>query len=115
MECTINRGDVFYANLKYDGTNLQCGTRPIVVISNQQCNRFSPVITVVCLSTSKTKRPMPTHITLLASETGLQKDSICMCEQPMSIPKTDLLGFVTRLSDKHMNKINEGLRCQLCL
>lgn len=115
MNKLINRGDVFYANLKFDGTSCQSGNRPIVIVSNQQCNRYSPVVTVVCLSTSKTKRPLPTHIALLAEETGLQRDSICLCEQPMSIAKECLSNFVTSLSQEHMSRIDNGLRCQLCL
>lgn len=116
MEHTIiNRGDVFYANLKSDGTSRQSGIRPIVIISNAQCNRYSPIVTIVSLSTSKTKHRLPTHISLLASETGLKMDSICLCEQPMSIAKTDLLNYVTSLSKEHMNRVDDGLRCQLCL
>jgi mRNA interferase MazF len=113
--CIVNRGDVFYANLGFDGTSRQGGIRPIVVVSNQQCNRYSSIVSVVCLSTSKTKRKLPTHINLLAKETGLSKDSICLCEQPMSISKNDLLGFITSLGDKHMRMVDDGLRCQLGL
>ena len=115
MKNTINRGDVFYANLKSDGTSRQSGIRPIIVISNPQCNRHSPIITILTCTTSRTKHPLPTHISLPASETGMKYDSICLCEQPMSIAKTDLLEFVTSLSDEHMEKVNDGLRCQLCL
>ena len=115
IKTVVNRGDVFYADLGHDGTNRQGGIRPIVIVSNQQCNRYSPIVSVVCLSTSKTKHPLPTHIELKAIETGLRKDSICLCEQPMSISKSVLLDFVVALEDKSMRKIEDGLRCQLCL
>ena len=115
MYTTFNRGDVFYADLGYDGTHCQSGTRPIVIVSNQRCNVHSPIISVVCLTTSRTKSKLPTHVTLPAFETGLPKDSICMCEQPMSLPKTKIRDFVTSLSNEYMSKIDNGLRCQLCL
>ena len=115
MKKVINRGDVFYANLGFDGTSRQGGIRPIVIVSNQQCNRHSSIVSIVCLSTAKTKRPLPTHINLFAKETGLSKDSICLCEQPMSIAKNNLIKFITTLSDKHMRMVDEGLRCQLGL
>lgn len=115
MNSHINRGDVFYANINSDGTHCQCGKRPVVIISNECCNRYSPVVSIVCLSTSKLKKPLPTHVPLLALETGLHRDSICLCEQPMSIAKSNLLDFVTHLGVKHMNQIDSGLRCQLCL
>ena len=112
---TINRGDVFYADLGYDGTSRQSGIRPIIIISNQRCNRYSSIVSVVCLSTSQSKASLPTHIKLEAHETGLAKDSICLCEQPMSISKSALRGFVVSLGEKHMRMVDEGLRCQLCL
>jgi len=115
MEFTVNRGDVYYAGLDFDGTSRQGGTRPIVIVSNQACNRYSPIVSVVCLTTAQRKTKLPTHVELLACETGLARDSICLCEQPMSIPKRDLLNFVTSLGEEHMRRIDDGLRCQLCL
>ena len=115
MEVVVNRGDVFYADLGQDSTSRQGGVRPIVIVSNQRCNRYSSVVSAVCLSTSKTKHPLPTHVELKAADTGLKKDSICLCEQPMSIAKSALLGFVLALEGKYMRQIEDGLRCQLCL
>jgi mRNA interferase MazF len=115
MERTINRGDVFFANLGFSGSSRQGGVRPIVIISNQMCNRYSSIVSVVCLTTSKTKAHIPTHVSLSALETGLKKDSICLCEQPMTIAKSDLREFVTTLSTEKMKMVDAGLRCQLCL
>ena len=83
--------------------------------SDTDYTTYSPIISILTCTTSKTKHPLPTHISLLASETGMKYDSICLCEQPMSIAKDDLLEFITSLSDEHMEKVNAGLRCQLCL
>ena len=113
---TVHRGDIFYVDLgKSDGTSKQAGIRPVVVCSNGACNAFSPIITVCGITTSKTKHHIPTHIKLIASETGLSRDSICLCEQPLSISKTDLREYVTTLSDDYMERISDGLRIQLAL
>lgn len=113
---TIHRGDIFYVKLpKPNGTSIQAGIRPVVICSNKACNIHSPIVTVCTISTSKTKHRIPTHIPLLASETGLSRDSICLCEQPISISKTDLLEYVTTLSDEQMEKVSDGLRIQLAL
>ena len=112
----VHRGDIFYVNLgQPNGTSTQAGIRPVVICSNKACNIHSPIVTVCTLSTSKTKHRIPTHVTLLASETGLSRDSICLCEQPLSISKSDLLEYVTTLSDEHMERISDGLRIQLAL
>ena len=113
---TVHRGDIFYVNLgQPDGTSTQAGIRPVVICSNKACNIHSPIVTVCTISTSRTKHRIPTHVTLLASETGLSRDSICLCEQPLSISKSDLLEYVTTLSDEHMERISDGLRIQLAL
>lgn len=83
--------------------------------SDTDYTTYSPIISILTCTTSKTKHPLPTHISLPAAETGMKYDSICLCEQPMSIAKDDLLEFITSLSDEHMEKVNAGLRCQLCL
>ena len=111
----VHRGDVFYADLGYDGTSRQGGIRPIVIVSNPYCNQYSSIISVVSLSTARTKAWIPTHVKIKADESGLEKDSICLCEQPMSIAKTALRRFVVHLDETHMDKIDAGLRCQLCL
>ena len=112
----VHRGDIFYVNLgKPDGTSTQAGIRPAVVCSNKACNMHSSIITICTITTSRTKHRIPTHVTLLASETGLSRDSICLCEQPLSISKSDLLEYVTTLSDEHMERISDGLRIQLAL
>ena len=115
VEQVINRGDVFWADIEYDGTSIQGGVRPIVIVSNQQCNRYSSIISAVCLTTSKTKTLLPTHVSISAKEAGLKQDSICLCEQPMPIAKSKLIRFITALSLKDMRRIEDGLRCQLGL
>lgn len=112
----VHRGDIFYVDLgQPDGTSTQAGIRPVVICSNKACNIHSPIVTVCTISTSRTKHRIPTHVALLASETGLSRDSICLCEQPLSISKSDLLEYVTTLSDEHMERISDGLRIQLAL
>ena len=60
----IRRGDILYVDMgeEYEGS-IQGGMRPMVVVSNNLANKFSPVITVVPL-TSRTykKRYLPTHV-----------------------------------------------------
>ena len=113
---TVHRGDIFYVQLpKQNATSIQAGIRPAVVCSNKACNMHSSIITICTITTSRTKHRIPTHVTLLASETDLSRDSICLCEQPLSISKSDLLEYVTTLSEEHMERISDGLRIQLAL
>lgn len=115
VEQVINRGDVFWADIEYNGTSIQGGVRPVVIVSNQQCNRYSSIISAVCLTTSKTKSLLPTHVSISARKAGLKQDSICLCEQPMSIAKSKLIRFLATLTPEDMRRVEDGLRCQLGL
>jgi mRNA interferase MazF len=113
---TLHRGAVFYANLENDGTSRQSGLRPVVLVSNNLANRHSPVVVIVSLSSQiYKKKRLPVHCLLKASETGLKCDSLALCEQPLSIGKSQLLNYVCSLDDECMSRIDDCLRIQLCL
>ena len=113
---TLHRGAVFYANLESDGTSRQAGLRPVVLISNNLANLHSPVVVIVSLSSQiYKKKKLPVHCLLKASETGLKCDSLALCEQPLSIGKSQLLNYVCSLNKDCMSRIDDCLRIQLCL
>lgn len=87
-EQTPKRGDIYYANLQYQGTHQQTGRRPVIVIQNDIGNRFSPTTIVIPLTSKRKKRYQPTHVLIEANETnGLSMDSIALLEQIQTISK----------------------------
>lgn len=116
----IHRGAVFYVNLgdakDFPPSSIQRGVRPAIIISNESCNRHSSVITILsCSSRCESKAKIPTHVTISANESGMKRDSIVLCEQPISIDKKDLMEYITTLNNEQMSKINQALRIQMCL
>ena len=112
----IHRGDVFYVNLgSDDGTSRQHGLRPVVIVSNEACNKYSSIITILGISSKMTKAKIPTHVFLSKTRNGLPMDSICLCEQPISIPKKELREYVTTISSGDMERISSALKVQLSL
>lgn len=108
------RGEVYYANLGEGKGSRQGGTRPVVIIQNNIGNKFSPTVIVACL-TSKNKKSMPTHVDL-STAVGLELDSKVLCEQILTINKTDLQGnVVCELPQYAMSKIDEALSISLGL
>lgn len=97
-------GDVFTVNFNGEG-HVQSGLRPAVIIQNNVGNVHSPNVIVLPLTSQMKKRNMPTHVLLKASESKLPRDSIVLCENPMTIPKSKLENFITELPEKCMEKI----------
>lgn len=111
----IKRGEIYMANLpKVEGTSIQWGIRPVLVISNEMCNEHSTVINVVPITSSSTKRYIPTHIGV-GIECGLKLESTALCEQIMLIQKDILFKKVGQLGGITMSKINKAILIQVGL
>jgi mRNA interferase MazF len=76
-----------------------------VVFQNNIGNRYSPNVTVLPLTSSLKKRAQDTHVFLPASGTGLLRDSMVLCENPVCIPKEELGDYITILSPVYMGLI----------
>ena len=110
------RGAVYYVDLgEANGTSIQAGVRPCILTSSDINNIHSPNVNIVCLTSSRTKAKLPVHIFISAKESGLHRDSICLCEQQRTVPKTALRQYVTTLPDELMERVSDGLRIQLSL
>jgi mRNA interferase MazF len=101
--------EVWLADLQADGS-VQGGRRPVVILSNNLQNKFSPTVMVAPTTGSKTKRPLPTHVELIASEIGFVKDSVLLCEQTTSINKHRLIKKLIDLPFEYQSKIAEAIR-----
>ena len=63
MERTIRRGDIYYAELNPVIGSEQGGTRPVLIISNNTGNRFSPTVIIAAI-TSRPKKGNCRHISV---------------------------------------------------
>lgn len=113
----IFNGDIFYADLgEEDGTSIQHGIRPVIVVSCNQNNEHSDIIQVVACTSSGTKAQLPTHVPLVPERhNGLSKNSIVICEQIIPISKMQLQSKIGFLKLDEMEKIAKGLKTQLNL
>jgi len=62
----MTRGDIVYVRNdvgKATGSEWS-KNRPAIIVSNDACNKFSPVVEVVYTTTSRRKHLLPTHVIL---------------------------------------------------
>lgn len=110
FEREIHRGEIFYITFKEQIGSEQQGGRPVIVVSNEICNKFSPIVTVVPLTT-KDKKPLPTHVKLNIE--GLPVYGTILCEQVQTVSQYRLSSYVGEV-DKHvMHEIEKALCVQL--
>ncbi len=100
-------GDVYLVDFDGEGS-VQSGNRPAVVFQNNVGNTFSPNITVLPVTSKLKRTEMPTHVVLPARSTGLRRDSMVLCENPVCIPKQRLGKFLISLPGEDMGRIAEA-------
>ena len=65
MERTIRRGDIYYADLNPVIGSEQGGTRPVLIISNDIGNKYSPTVIIAAITSRvRKKKKLPTHLYL---------------------------------------------------
>ena len=115
MEC--RRGDIYFVNFGRDTeSNLQCGIRSALVVSNNRANENSPVITVIPLTARTYKKPhFPTHVLIPETfGTGLARNSMALAEQVSTIDKSCLMEKTGTITDiKIMTEVTKALQIQI--
>lgn len=97
-------GDIYF--MRFDGSGSeQNGWRPGLVFQNNVGNAYSPNVIALPLTSAMKKVGQPTHVVLPASETGLPRDSMVLCENPERMSKERLGRYVTTLSGPRMGQI----------
>ena len=103
------RGDIYIANLNPFKGSEQGGTRPVLVLQNNDGNYFCPTLLVAPLS-SKLKKPnLPTHF-LLKKGRGLMTDSIMELEQIKTIDKCRIKRYVGKITRTQMSGVEDAIR-----
>lgn len=97
-------GEVYLVNFAGGGST-QRGLRPAVIFQNNTGNRYSPNVIVLPLTSSIKKTRQDTHVFIPASGTGLRRDSMVLCENPVCIPKSSLGNYLTSIPEEYMSKI----------
>ena len=107
-EDRIKRGNVFIADLDPTTGSEQNGRRPVVILSNDLNNKYSPTILIAPFTKILKKRYLPTHI-LVRKTSYLKYDSLILLEQIRVIDKSRIISYMGSLLDYQLDKVNRAL------
>lgn len=115
----LKRGEVYIADLPVkEGSRIQGGKRPIVIVSNDKNNQYCDFIHYVPLTSRMKRLDLPVHVEITSE--FLIKPSMALCEQAAREDKIDLLQFINKkigcigkLSEYDMQRISYGVAVQL--
>ncbi len=103
------RGDIYIANLNPFRGSEQGGTRPVLVLQNNDGNFYCPTLIVAPLSSKLKKTNLPTHF-LLKKGRGLYTDSIVELEQIKTIDKSRVQRYVGKITPEQMSGVEDAIR-----
>jgi mRNA interferase MazF len=112
----MKRGEIYDARLEPVEGSEQGGTRPVIIVSRDAINAYSPVVLAIPCTTYQTgKRVYPTQVLIQPPDGGLTNDSIAMADQVRVLSKTRLLRLRGMLSNETMVQLNQALLIALDL
>ena len=109
----VQRGDIYYADLRPVVGSEQGGIRPVLIIQNDVGNKHSPTVICAAITSQIHKAKLPTHVELNCSEYDLAKDSVVLLEQLRTIDKKRLKDKVCHLDNQILDKIVKALGISL--
>ena len=110
MKAVLKRGEIYFANLSPVQGSEQGGVRPVLVIQNDMGNAHSPTVIVLCMTSRLKKRSLPTHVLLEHDQTGLERDSMALCEQVRTIDRSRLISRAGEIGAADMRRVEAALR-----
>ena len=109
----IQRGDIYYADLRPVVGSEQGGIRPVLIIQNDVGNRHSPTVICAAITSQMHKAKLPTFVDLACKVFALAKDSVVLLEQLRTIDKKMLNDKVCHLDEDTLLKIDRALEISL--
>ncbi|MDP2917459.1 MAG: type II toxin-antitoxin system PemK/MazF family toxin [Dehalococcoidia bacterium] len=101
---------VMEANLDPVAGAEQKGTRPVLIVSNEEYNQAMPNVTVLPL-TSTQRRLYPSEVLLAEGKAGQPLESIIMAHQIRTISKKRLGRLLGHLDDPQLrHKVREAIK-----
>ena len=109
----IQRGDIYYADLRPVVGSEQGGVRPVLIIQNDVGNKHSPTVICAAITSQMHKAKLPTHVELKCKEYALAKDSVVLLEQLRTIDKKRLKDKVCHLDNDIIGQVDKALSVSL--
>ena len=107
----VKRGEIIYlkeeAYSKMKG-NIEGGSRPMLVVSNDTGNKHSSICIVAPLTMNRKKFDFPTHAIV-------NQNSIALCEQLFTVSQNDIERKIGEATDEEMIAVNYCLSKSLGL
>ena len=111
----IKRGDIYYANLSPVVGAEEGGMRLVVVISNDEINRYTSTVVVAAITSKKIKLNS-SRVRFSGENIGLVEDYyVILLEQIRTLDKIRIKEKMGHIDDEKMKEVDQALQVSLNL
>jgi len=113
-EVEVSRMEIRWVNLpSVEGSSLQKGWHPCVILQNNKGCKYSPNAQVCTLTSQTLKNRLPTQISISKDRiNGLTKDSVIQVESVTNVPKFLIGELIGKITDDVIAKIDKAIAIQ---
>jgi mRNA interferase MazF len=111
----IKRGDIFLANLEPIKGSEQGGIRPVLIIQNDEGNKYSPLTIIAPITSKKFIKNYLTNVFISKTESHLEKDSTILLNQIKTIDKLRIIKRISSLNSSLMHEVDIAIKTSLGL
>ncbi|MCD6274293.1 MAG: type II toxin-antitoxin system PemK/MazF family toxin [Deltaproteobacteria bacterium] len=88
-------------------------TRPVVVVSNDQNNKFSGTVTILPITSKNINKIYPFEVLLKKGSANLPKNSKARADQIRTLDKSRIVKFIGALEKTEMCRIEKAIKIHL--
>lgn len=111
----IKRGDIILAVLEPVKGSEQGGVRPVLVIQNDEGNKFSPTTIIAPITSRIYEKEYPTNVFIRKEDSLLNNDSTVLLNQIRTIDKRRIIKKIGSLDIYLMSKVDRTIKVSLAL
>lgn len=109
----IQQGQVWLCKPLMTGGSVESKTRPMIIISNNQSNRFSPNVNAIPITSARDEVRGVYQLQYYWKNSDTPQT--ILCEQITTIPKVNLLRYLYSLEPGILSEVKLAVRFQLSL
>jgi mRNA interferase MazF len=102
---SVERGEIWLADLNPIRGSEQAGTRPVLIFQNDTINRFTATFLAIPLTSNLRRAALPSCILIPQAEGGLAQDSVALCHQLRVMDKSRLLRKLGKVSSQTLSSV----------
>ena len=106
---TLQRGEIWWADLDPIRGSEQAGMRPVLIIQNDAVSRSTTTTLAIPLTTNLRRALLPTGVLIPQGEGGLTSDSVALCHQMRVLDVVRLRSRLGRIGNRTLTEVEKCL------